>query len=422
MIRTTRNILLVLSVLPLVGIVQARTLSFEEAIGKIIERDTAIPAFVAQKEAFEMQELSRKLSFLPDLRTGYSQSRAYEFDRRQRELSVSAELNIFRGGQDFSLLKSTQASLRASSYRIEKRQLEIERDGGVLLLAYIETKLRAEIFNELAEINRTSLEVIRERARRGLVPEQEVLKAEIDFQNAKAQSLGSIIELEERKAQLSELLGHDDIVTDWPFMSELREFDKENLSEVLSSLSNRPDLKELEQAHLSAQENQRAVKRSFLPSIDFSHTWSRYGRDSFDDSERTALLSVSFPLFEGWRTRTLSAERRTEVVRTKYELTAQTRKALSELQSSHQNLLRYVETARDRERTLELANRVFESNFRRYQEGRASVNDLQIDQNRLLDSRLLANRGWFEAHQGVLEFCFAQGLRLADCQSLVFKR
>jgi outer membrane protein TolC len=401
--------------------VHGELLSFEDALKLIIERDTTLPVLHSELETSTLQAQARRLGFLPSLRTSVQQSRSYEFDQRQRTMGLTAELNLFRGGSDLSLLKAADNSRQAADYRLQNRALEVEREGVVALLQFVEIRLRETIYLELEKINQRSLEMMMERSRRGLVPEEEVLKAEIDFQNSKAQRLATEVELERRKAALTEALGHDSLEVRWPFYDQLKQPVEEGVRQVDNAFEGRPDLQNLKHQLMASNESVKAAKRDYFPKVDLSHSWSRFGRDSFDSNDRTLLLSLNFPLFEGWRTKTLIAERSTQHQRAMYEFTRGQRRVVSELVESKENLLRLIETALDRERTLGLAKRVFDANFRRYQEGRASVNDLQIDQGRLLESQLLANRGWLEAHLSIVDFCHARGIPLFNCKSLLFR-
>ena len=56
-----------------------------------------------------------------------------------------------------------------------------------------------------------------------------------------------------------------------------------------------------------------------------------------------------------------------------------------------------------------LAEHLFEDNRQRFKMGRATANDLAVDQNRLLEAELLAVDGWVNAHLSLVKLCHALG-------------
>jgi len=390
-------------------------ISFEAALNEIIERNVELPKIEAELQFNETQYLSSKLSFLPNLSTSYQQRRSYEFDQRSRDLGLNAELNIFRGGSDYSLLQANRSGLQSQRYSLQSGLLLLEKQATDVMMMFIEISRRSKILHELEEINESSLKVIRERAKRGLVPEQEIMKAEIDFQNAKAQRLSSLVELERARRNLIELLGHDNLSTNWPLTHYAENVELINLNRFNFSLEDRPEYQVLKYHLESSQARLRASKLTLLPRVDLSHRWSKYGADRLEQNDRVALLTVSFPLFEGYRTRTRIDQEWTRRVNAEYDLRSLERKSRALYREVKENLLRLKETVQERERTQNLARKLFDDNFKRYQEGRTSVNELLIDQNRLFESQILANRGLHDFHQSLINFCQSQGLLLQPC-------
>jgi outer membrane protein len=390
-------------------------LSFVEALNQIVERNVEIPRLEADQQLSETQYLSSKLGFLPNITTSYQQQRRYEFDHRSRDLGLNAELNLFRGGSDFYMLRANRLNLAAQQYRLRDGMLLLEKRATDVMMIFIEVSLRSKILQELEEINDSSLKVIRERAKRGLVSEQEIMKATIDYQNSKAQRLSSQVELERARRDLIEFLGHDDLETQWPLVSYSKWVALDNLQRFRFTPEDRPEYQRLKFNLESSQARLTATKLSLLPRVDLSHRWSRFGADRLENSERTALLLITFPLFEGYRTRTSIDQEWARRVNAEYELRSMERKSKALYREVTENLIRLKETVEERERTQSLARKLFDDNFKRYQEGRTSVNELLIDQNRLFESQILANRGLYDFHQSLIAFCQSQGLLLSPC-------
>lgn len=391
--------------------------SFRDILNQLVSRDTSIPRQEARVDSADSRLLSERLSFLPSIRSGYGTTdSSTSFDRTNR-LFLAAELNLFKGGTDLSRLSAQASQLNSDRALQADLILKAEYNSAELIFTYLEALNRRRIFNELMKIKQESLDVIKLRSSRGLVPVPEVLKAEIDWQNARAQFLAAETELERRKNFLLEALGHLNIQSDWPMNDDLLKIELKNLENFKTSLSDRPDLK-FRQSDIDRDRYRlQASKRDFLPKLDLSYTWQRQGREDFEQNERVMMLNLTFPLFDGWKTVAAYKDEVANVTASTYQYIEAERIARAEFESTQKNLKTLIQTARERDRTLELSRRLFEDNFKRYEEGRVTVNDLQLDQNRLLDTELLANRGWLDAHLGVVSYCHAKGSRLFSCLS-----
>jgi outer membrane protein TolC len=85
------------------------------------------------------------------------------------------------------------------------------------------------------------------------------------------------------------------------------------------------------------------------------------------------------------------------------------RSAPGEIDSFRESFRSARESALNRERTSRLTERLYKDNLQRFRLGRASANDLALDQNRLLDSQFLEVEGWLTAHVSIMKLCHALG-------------
>lgn len=404
------------------NVCRSAELSFEQALSQIVQRSTDIPQVQAELDAQEAAFLSSQLSFLPDLEANYSDSTGGTFSWRQKQASLQARLNLFRGGSDFYGYQTQKNQLKANQYGLLQEQLDVEKKASEVIFRYLLAARRLEIFQKLSETNQRSFQALSERVQRGLAPEQEALKAEIDWQNAQAQFLSAEVDHERARRNLEELLGHAEVRGDWPFEKVLLELKEASVQRMELSFEARPDVQAARYALESSEATYKRTFGQFLPRIDLSHSWARYGQDNFDNREQASLISVSFPFFEGGRSK-LEVERAgAQRLIVRQQLVALRRQASIASKETLSSLLRLAETIKQRQKTVELAKRVFDNNFRRYQEGRTSVNELQIDQGRLLDSQLLASQGWFDAHLAFVHFCHAGGMGLSHCFQKLYGR
>src|SRR5690606_25635446 len=101
-----------------------------------------------------------------------------------REFSILSELNLFRGGADWSALFAARAREAAQKANVEAAFLDVEAQAVQALVMAIqrkqEVKLRAEIVGHRSQL----LKIAEQRYSRGYLPLQEVDKLSIDLSNA----------------------------------------------------------------------------------------------------------------------------------------------------------------------------------------------------------------------------------------------
>jgi outer membrane protein TolC len=129
----------------------------------------------------------------------------------------------------------------------------------------------------------------------------------------------------------------------------------------------------------------------------------------------SAMITLSFPIFDrltGWgRFRShaqaqAAADAGLEQVR---------RTARSDWESSRFSFETALGTALAREKTVSVAQRLFQDGLRRFRSGKATANELAIDRDRELRSELLSVQGWASAHVEFTRYCHAQGKSVLSC-------
>ena len=90
------------------------------------------------------------------------------------------------------------------------------------------------------------------------------------------------------------------------------------------------------------------------------------------------------------------------------ELTSTWEQRSSDLKISSKNAIKS-------QQVLRLARSLYNDSFKRFEQGRSSVNDLLLDQSRLLDSETLAINSWYKAHLALIGVCNLKGLSIFEC-------
>ena len=163
------------------------------------------------------------------------------------------------------------------------------------------------------------------------------------------------------------------------------------------------------------QNNLKSVKRSFLPKIDFFYTMSANTSNSVESDTRTSLLTISIPLFSNWQTYSSYKTAQTTFSSSNYNYKSKMRSAEAEWDALKQNLADSIHTAREREANVKISRSLYRDNFKRFRAGKASVNDLQLDQARLLQAESQQSSGWAAVHLAFLNYCHAKGISIVSC-------
>jgi outer membrane protein TolC len=93
------------------------------------------------------------------------------------------------------------------------------------------------------------------------------------------------------------------------------------------------------------------------------------------------------------------------------------RRAKAELEANAKSLEIAVDSAKARDKTLEITKRLYDSSVQRFEKGLADANEIIVDQNRWLDSEIFAIAGWSGAHSALVRTCHSVGKRIKDCMA-----
>jgi outer membrane protein TolC len=407
--------ILVLSTLLSISQAQAR-ISFSDALIEITKRSTDLPPVEAGVEAAEHFQLSKKLKFAPSLSAGYSKSEEHSYTSNTDALFLKSSFNIFNGGSDYSDYQAGSYNLFATQAKLSKQVLTVENKATVAIVDYLQKTIDKNIYLGIYKSKIKSLKATKRKFKRGLTPRQEVLKVKVDLGISKAQFNSTKISSSSSRAKLIALLGHSQLTIRWPLKNKLRKINLKKLKNSNLDLDNRPDLLEAKYQMLRDKNSLNSVKRSFLPKIDFSYTMSASTTNSVDSDTRTSLLTISIPLFSNWQTFSSYKAAQATSSSSNYNYKAKARSAESDWDALKQNLIESISTAKEREINVKLSRSLYKANFKRFRAGKATVNDLQLDQARLLQAESQQSSGWAAAHLAFLNYCQAKGTSIISCE------
>ena len=400
-------------------------LTFDRALSQILSRSTAIAVQRTNLEAAHLSTLPAKLNFVPSLsfdagenwigRSGYTTSNS--------QIEATSQLNLFHWGADVAGLHAAQFDEAIQRNILDTTWLQVEDTAVAALLQVIEVRKEVEISTDIVKMQRQLLDVANRRYQGGYLPFQEIEKLYIDVENAQATLVNSQLREVNARTSLDSLLGHSELIIEWPWKDRLKEVDAQALMNESLDLSQRPDWKSAH-ARIEAEEEryQRNI-RLLLPSLDSSLSYGNYRASALDfklpgsgTPAWKAGLSISFPFFDHLVSYTNAKVQAQVRSGAEISLTQVERQAKAEYDSAKNSFGSFLSTAVIREHTLALSKKLFQDSFKRFQTGRIPVNDLALDQNRLFSSESLEIQGWSSAHLGFTRLCHSRGKRLSDCQ------
>lgn len=393
------------------------SISFQDAVLSISNQD---PQFKGQFEKVEYQKqlgLSSALSFLPTLDLSYTQEKNLDTEIEAYSSSVILNANLFKGGSDFYNFRTQYQLLGSEKELFTSKEIESLKNSYTLVISYILSSKKLKIVEELLKIQKNSLEIANKRFERGLIPSQEKEKAEVDVYNSEARLMNAQIEFEKYKRSLDSYLGEKTFLAEWPYSKDLLSGRKKL---AIDNSETRYDLKALN-SYVNAMENSHLSRfGAFIPRVDLSyrHTNSALESGFFDKQgadSKVLSLNFTWSLFNGFRDRANLAQSRYLLEEAKHRLTDLERETKALQISEMNNFKMAVESLQRRKKTLEISRKIYRQSVRRFQDGKLSFNDLEIDQNRYLETELLAQEGEAQVHLKLADICLVYGKSVLNC-------
>lgn len=160
--------------------------------------------------------------------------------------------------------------------RVDASTLTVEKDAIQVLIAAIQRKKEVEVNSSIVKNQSELLKIAQERYQRGYLPLQESEKIAVDLSNAQASLIDSKMNENEARANLENLLGHSNIATDWPWLSQLK--NSKSLDRVKQSqeVSLRPDWKAAQDQVQFLDYKSKQNWGLLFPSLDASFGYGYY--------------------------------------------------------------------------------------------------------------------------------------------------
>lgn len=386
-----------------------RKIKFTEALRRMEERNTELEAQRIQIKKIESEHLASRANFFPSLEGQLSDLQVIRpgFSRTQTGMLVG-RINLFRSGADVASFKSSRLTVFREKELLKQAELDAEQKNVNLIVEYFQSSFHMKLAENILRLSE-ELDTIEEaRYRRGLIPLQESQRSKIEKSNALARLSDAKSGLEEIKAKLDGELETDEVELVWPWKDILTSITQDEFLAKKLNLAASPIWRATQVLVEKEEELLKSKFRNFLPSFDLT---MGYGYPDYDRSRNLhseTTLTMTIPLFDlrkqaGYE---LQLQEKSLALVTEERVR---RSIQVEWEQTRTNLVEAIKSAKEREQNLQLAKSLHQDNKRRLQAGRSSMNDILVDQNRLIEAERLAIDGWVKSHILYSKFCHLLG-------------
>ncbi len=405
---------------PVVFAAQA-PLSFDTALEKIMERSTDIHVQETKVDGADYRVLGRKAAFLPNLSVVGQRGNSVAdgaANVASQSAALNSTLNIFKWGADKNNLDASQSDLGAQKESLEDIKFQTEQLGVETLSSEIVAEQKIEVLKRNADAYKNYFEIARQRFQRGLLASQEVDKVSLDFGNAQALLHDAESVAAQASADLLRLLGPETVKEEWAWKSRLQSPKVVVLVKTLPNLEKRPDIRAAENVVNAENSRMRAGFDGELPSLDLGVSFGVSQNQDGSGQGTTTDLTLTIPLFDRLANYSQYKVQYDNFAAADLKLRQLKLDAESQWKSSREQFNIALATALARDKTLEISQRLYNTNEQRFKQGRANANDLELDQRRLTEAAILEIDGWGKAHSQFTRLCHALGRSVRRCESL----
>jgi outer membrane protein TolC/preprotein translocase subunit SecF len=392
------------------------SLDFSQALQKALANSEELKIEESQIRSSEYRKAQSQWALTPGLTLSGESGKVGDPSAPFREGKASLNLNLFRGGADFYGIESSSLDLDAHKNSLRALRFEEEERLGGILLDYIASQMQLQTSRKNLQSRQNYYRVAEQRFSQGYLSRQEVDKLFIDLSYAQARNLDLENQVFDLKRTMARILGDEtEINLVWPWKTTVQklasrapEFSAENLAQIPSYETQSKRLQ-------AAQATMRSYRGLLGPSVDFQLSYEVQKLDEVETRNPTGLVLVTLPLFnrmQDWGTYRLYNE---AAVREEIQLRKLERDLKLSYEKSRQDFLQTLASVQARDKTMEISQRLYDDNLKRFQAGRATVNDILVDQDRVTDAETLAIEGWKNTHMSFLKFCHLLGHTYTEC-------
>ena len=392
--------------------VEARGVTLSEALEMARLNAPALAQRASQLEVAKYGEMTAWGQFLPDLSLSYqyNNSSSARLDPTGQALTTSsysaqlgAQLDLFRGGRRFSDLRGAKRGVDASAARL--RETEYLTRESVKISWYNAVANRELVRVETDRVTRQEdqLGFVQQQLELGRATRSDVLRSQVDLNNAKVALLNAENGARTAQYALAEAVGVTEPltpVTESPMEAEPVGASRDQLLDLALTAS--PALTAVRAQAAADEAAVSSAKAAYLPTLALSGGWA-WAKEEFPPRNRSwrVALSGSLPLFDGFNRERALYQARATLDQTRTTERAEELALRKELDQALGTIDAAAASIDLADQTVELSSEDLRVTQERYRLGLATILDLQSAQITLLGAQIDQIRRRFDYQIGL---------------------
>lgn len=346
---------ILLSGLIITNLYSQQRLSLDDAIRIALQKNTTLKQVENNISTFESSLLSSYGNFLPTVGASGSWNwTRVETDgfpsseSRSVSAGVGADITLFDGLSNFANLSQSKNNLESAKLILERSKQEIVFRTISLYYAVVETEQLLKVRNQNVRQQQKNLETIEARNKLGAVTLADVYQQQVQLGNAELEVIRTQNSLEIAKSNLLFYLGLD-VLGNYEFSKDLTNEEKQFLKTdyeadynrihelVNQAISARKDFRskqlDLESAYIGVTIARSGHFPRLTGSADFGSSANTFD-NLFKSKRYSAGLTLSIPIFSGFRVSNQVQFAEVRAMNTELELNDLERKITQDIQQS----------------------------------------------------------------------------------------
>jgi outer membrane protein len=330
-------------------------MSLDDAIRIALQKNTTLNQFGNNIATYESSKMAAVGNFLPSLgaSAGLDWNRSEvddlpSLESRSVSYGIGADLTLFDGLSNFANLSQSSNNLESAKLLLERLKQDVVFRTISLYYSIVETEQLLRVRNEDVKQQQKNLETIEERNRLGAVTLADVYQQQVQLGNAELEVIRTQNNLEIAKSNLLYYLGLD-VLGQYEFSKDLTleeknfikkdvEADYQKMSELVDqAFVFRKDLISKQLDLESAYDGITIARSGHLPRLtgnaNFGNSAPSFD-NLFDARRYSAGLTLSIPIFSGFRVSSQVQFANVQALNTELELDDLERKIKQDIQQS----------------------------------------------------------------------------------------
>lgn len=357
---------------------------------------------------------SKKLFWTPTI-SGYANSGknyvngTHIIDEDSHAWGIRGEWNLFRGGSDYHSMLAADAALTSQNFQQKNQQAQLESKASEIIFRKILLEDTINANQELKRQKEEALRIAQERYRSGRISLQELNRIEVDL----SQQLNKFRQTEMDKIDLEQRIKSSYIqkvaTREWP-LDEISP-QKLRLGEKSS---------ESQKLYWTSQSRKYSWRSSYLkhmPSVDWQVNYQNTVPFKLRGADYTwsTTLTLTVPIWNQWQSMSDQAQEYSNYVEAEANFDIAENEEKNKVEALQKKIKILAENVHESKKILKKSEKLYQDTLVGFRYGKVSANDLFMEQNRLIDTRLDYSQNQLSYHMAIVESCITSGKLLREC-------